>query len=222
MGSKKPTFSNYIRLPILFYYFIFLYIFIFIFSQLPKYLYFPFSSSLFLCSRCIFPPSPPSLFLLHFLYHQNCQISHRQRSWSLAAIRSSLATLYDENRHWSHSSGHRAPSRTTATPISHLPRHRSHSSGHRALPRTIATPISYLPCHRSHSSSHRASLRTIITLIGHLPRRNIEFQSNTSRSVGGGLDLMVFLSLVEHCYFWCKVERENAADRGSRERKKSI
>jgi hypothetical protein len=34
-----------------------------------------------------------------------------------------------------------------------------------------------------------------------------------------GLDLLVFLSLVEHRYFWREAEGENAADRGSRERR---
>ena len=42
---------------------------------------------------------------------------------------------------------------------------------------------------------------------------------STSRSVGGGLDLLVFLSLVEHRYFLREVEGENVADRGSRERR---
>ena len=44
-----------------------------------------------------------------------------------------------------------------------------------------------------------------------------KLKRNTSRSVEGGLDLLVFLSLVEHCYFLRKIEGENAADRGSRE-----
>ena len=39
------------------------------------------------------------------------------------------------------------------------------------------------------------------------------------RSVGGGLDLLVFLSLVKHLYFWREVKGENPANRGSRERR---
>ena len=50
---------------IYFYYFVFIYLF---FSQLPKYLSFPFLFSLSLCSRCIFSPSPRSLFLLPILF----------------------------------------------------------------------------------------------------------------------------------------------------------
>ena len=77
MGSKKPTFSNLVKAQLhhisyfisLFYFLIYFYYFIFIylfFSQLPKYFHFSFSSSLSLCSRCIFSPSPPSPFFFFF------------------------------------------------------------------------------------------------------------------------------------------------------------
>jgi hypothetical protein len=82
MSSKKPTFSSLAKVQLyqtsyfilLFYFLIYFYYFIFIylfFSQLPKYLHFPFSSSLSLCSRCIFSPSPPLPlpFFLFFPHH---------------------------------------------------------------------------------------------------------------------------------------------------------
>ena len=64
MSSKKPTFYNLVKVQLhqtsyfisLFHFLIYFYLF---FSQLPKYLPFPFSYSFYLCSRCIFPPSPP-------------------------------------------------------------------------------------------------------------------------------------------------------------------